>query len=184
MKDLNGLYYKYFNEVVPSFVAGGKYKTPMAIPKITKVTVNMGLGAVKESKNEFEELVKQLTQITAQKPVITKSRKSIAGFNVREGMNVGAKVTLRGKRMYNFLEKIFNYVLPRTRDFRGLPIRGFDGMGNYTFGLEDQMVFLELDPNKIKRRQGMQVCITTTAKTDAEAKELLVNLGLPLEKKE
>ncbi|MCA9392118.1 50S ribosomal protein L5 [candidate division WWE3 bacterium] len=174
----------YNDKFVPEYMASRNIKTTMAVPKIAKVSVSMGLGSVKENDKEREELVREFVQIVGQAAVVTKARKSIAGFNIREGMEIGVKATLRGRRMDNFLEKIFNYVLPRTRDFRGLPASGFDGNGNYSFGIDDQMIFLEIDPNKVRRRQGLQVTIVTTANTDEDAKELLLALGLPLQKEE
>lgn len=184
MKELKGIYQKYQESIVPDWIASKKSKSVMAVPRIMKVSVNMGLGAVKEDAKGFEQLVAEFTQIVGQKPIVTKAQRAISGFSVREGMNVGVKVTLRGKKMYAFLDKVFNYVLPRTRDFRGLPSDGFDGNGNYSFGLVDQMVFLEIDPNKVKRRHGMQVTIVTNTKDDTIAAQLLTAIGLPFAKKE
>ncbi len=184
MKEIKGIYQKYKEDVVPNWIEKKGSKSSMAVPRITKVAVNMGLGAVKEDAKALEQLVAEFTQIVGQKPLVTKAHRAIAGFNVREGMNVGVKVTLRGKKMYAFMEKVFNYVLPRTRDFRGLPRDGFDGNGNYSFGLVDQMVFLEIDPNKVKRRHGMQATIVTNTNDDTIAAQLLTDLGLPFAKEE
>jgi large subunit ribosomal protein L5 len=182
MKELTSIERKYKEQVLPKWMEEKSYKSVMAVPKLKKVVLNMGLGAFKEAQGEVDTYVEQLERIAGQKPVVTVAKQSIAGFNLREGMKVGAKVTLRGNRMYAFLEKVFNYVLPRTRDFQGLSPNGFDGHGNYSFGLEDQMLFLEIDPNKVRRRQGLQVTIDTSAQSDSEAKELLLELGLPLKK--
>ncbi len=184
MKEIKSMQQKYKEEVVPRWLKEKGYTTEMAVPRITKVVINMGLGALKENQKEIDTYVEQLELIAGQKPVVRHAKQSIAGFNLREGMKIGAAVTLRGQRMYNFLEKVFNYVLPRTRDFRGLSAKGFDGHGNYSFGLDDQMLFLEIDPNKVKRRQGLQVTIVTTTDDDEKAKELLEELGLPLRKEE
>lgn len=184
MKELTGMRQKYQDQVRAELIKEGTFRSVMQVPKIEKVVVAMGLGSVKENEKEFDEIVGQLKAICGQKPVVSITKKSIAGFSVREGMRVGAKVTLRGQKMYNFLDKTVNYVLPRTRDFRGLSRNGFDGNGNYSFGFEDQMVFLELDPSKIKRRQGLQITIVTSAKSNAEAELLLEKLGMPFVKKE
>lgn len=184
MKQVNSIQTKYTAEVQPEWQKKAHAPNIMAVPKITKVVVNMGVGYAKENDKERDIAISELQMITGQAPVRTLARKAIAGFGIREGMEVGAKVTLRGQRMFQFLDKIFNYVLPQMRDFRGLPERGFDGHGNYTFGLEDQMVFLEIDPNKTNRRRGLQVTIVTTAKDNVEARQLLVELGLPLSKGE
>lgn len=172
---------KYQNEIIPKWVKERGYANPMSVPRIEKVVVNMGIGQAKDNKAEIGQAFEDLKVITGQAPIIRKAKKSIAGFLLREGMEIGAKVTLRRKRMYQFLEKLFHLVLPRVRDFRGLSLDSFDGQGNYTLGLEEQVVFLEIDPNKIKRRRGFEVTIVTDAEDDQEAKELLTEMGLPLE---
>lgn len=168
----------YRQQVLPQLMQGGRYTNRMQVPKLTKVVVNLGINS-KHDKDVVQEAEKNLMVITGQKPVITRARKSISNFHVREGMPVGAKVTLRGARMYEFLERFFNAALPRIRDFRGVTPRGFDGRGNYTMGIRDQTIFPEVELDKIKHNLGMDITLVTTARTDAEAKELLKLMGMP-----
>ncbi len=156
------------------------YTNPMAVPKLVKVTVNIGMGEATQNPKVLDGAVNELTAITGQKPVITKARKSIAAFKLREGMSIGCMVTLRGDKMYEFLDRLMNVALARVRDFRGVSSRSFDGRGNYTLGVKDQLIFPEIDYNKVEKTKGMNVCITTTAKTDAEALALLKAMGMPL----
>jgi len=158
------------------------YKNVEQIPKLEKVVVNMSVGDAIANAKALDLAVAELTQITGQKPIITKAKKSIAAFKLREGMNIGAKVTLRGDRMYIFLDKLFNIVLPRIRDFRGLPTKSFDGRGNYNLGLREQLVFPEINFDKVDKARGMDITIVTTAKSDEEASEFLAAMGLPLQK--
>ena len=158
------------------------YNNVNQIPKLEKVVVNMSVGDAIVNAKALDAAVSELTAITGQKPVVTKAKKSIAAFKLREGMNIGAKVTLRGSRMYVFLDKLFNIVLPRIRDFRGLPTKSFDGRGNYNLGLKEQLVFPEINYDKVDKTRGMDITIVTTAKTDEEASEFLVAMGLPLQK--
>jgi len=171
----------YKETVAPGMLSSGMVKNIMAVPKIEKVIVNTGIGEIEENEEMIKHLFEQMTLITGQRPVIAKAKKSIAGFNVREGLPVGIRVTLRGERMYQFLDKVFNYVLPRTRDFQGLALSGFDGNGNYSFGLTEQLPFLEVDPNKVRRSFGLQVTIVTSTYDDTMARELLKGLGSPFE---
>lgn len=170
---------KYLNEVVPALMQKFNYKNIMEVPRIEKVIVNMGINDARENAKAIEAATGDLTQITGQRPVVTKARKSIAAFKLREGMPVGAKVTLRAEKMYDFLDKLFNINLPRVRDFKGVSPDAFDGRGNYTLGIKEQLIFPEIDYDKIDRVRGMDVTIVTTAKTDEEARELLKNLGMP-----
>jgi large subunit ribosomal protein L5 len=158
------------------------YKNVNQIPKLEKVVVNMGVGDAIANPKSLDAAVSELTAISGQRPVVTKAKKSIAAFKLRAGMNIGAKVTLRGERMYVFVDKLFNIVLPRIRDFRGLPARSFDGRGNYNLGVREQLVFPEVNYDKVDKARGMDITIVTTAKTDEEASEFLVALGLPLQK--
>ena len=158
------------------------YKNVEQIPKLEKVVVNMSVGDAIANAKALDLAVAELTQITGQKPIVTKAKKSIAAFKLREGMNIGAKVTLRGDRMYIFLDKLFNIVLPRIRDFRGLPTKSFDGRGNYNLGLREQLVFPEVNFDKVDKARGMDITIVTTAKSDEEASEFLAAMGLPLQK--
>jgi large subunit ribosomal protein L5 len=173
---------KYKNEVIKKWLDEDKEMNVMSMPRIEKVVINMGLGQAKGEQKEITAAVQDLQLIAGQVPVVRKAKKSIAGFNLREGMPVGVKVTLRGRRMYNFLDKLFNMVLPRVRDFHGLPSTSFDSVGNYSLGLSEQINFLEIDPNKVHRRRGLEVTIVTSAKTDELAKKFLLDMGLPLEK--
>jgi large subunit ribosomal protein L5 len=172
------LYEHYKKDVVEKLLKGGRYTNRMQVPKVEKVVVNMGINS-NHDKDVLTEAQQELATITGQKALVTKAKKSISNFKVREGMPVGAKVTLRGARMYEFLERFFNAALPRIRDFRGVNPRGFDGRGSYTMGVRDQTIFPEVELDKIKHNLGMDVTIVTTASTDAEAKELLKLLGMP-----
>lgn len=170
---------KYVEEVIPAMQAKFKYKSSMQMPKLEKVVLNMGVGDVKENPKAMDAAVNDLAIITGQKPVITKAKKSIANFKLRQGMNIGCKVTLRGRMMYNFIDKLFNAALPRVRDFRGVSGNSFDGRGNYTLGVKDQLIFPEIDYDKVDKLRGMDIVFVTTAKTDEEAKELLKLMGMP-----
>ena len=170
---------KYLNEATKAMVDKFHYKNVMEIPKIEKVIINMGVGEAVTNSKALETAVAQLTTIAGQKPVVTKAKKSIAAFKLREGMPIGTKVTLRGDRMYYFLDKLMNIALPRVRDFRGVSATAFDGRGNYTLGLKEQALFPEIESDKVKRVQGMDITIVTTAKNNADAKELLQLLGVP-----
>lgn len=178
----NALHKQYKDEIVPSLVKKFNYSSVMQVPKIEKIVLNMGVGdAVSNSKN-LDNAVEELTLISGQKPLVTKAKKSIAGFRLREGMSIGAKVTLRGERMYDFLDKLINVSLPRVRDFRGISARSFDGRGNYTLGIKEQLIFPEIDYDKVSKVRGMDVVIVTTANTDEESKELLTQIGMPFAK--
>jgi large subunit ribosomal protein L5 len=170
---------KYINEVVPAMQAKFKYSSPMQIPKLEKVVLNMGVGDVKENPKAMDAAVNDLTIITGQRPVVTKAKKSIANFKLRQGMSIGCKVTLRSEKMYNFVDKLFNAALPRVRDFRGVSANAFDGRGNYTLGVKDQLIFPEIEYDKVDKARGMDIVFVTTAKTDEEARELLKLLGMP-----
>ncbi len=170
---------KYKKEVVPALMKEYGVKNVMAIPKIEKVVINMGMGEATQNAKVLDPAVAELTQITGQKPVVTKAKKSIAAFKVREGMPIGAMVTLRGDRMYEFLDRLMNVALPRVRDFRGVSTKSFDGRGNYTLGLRDQLIFPEIDYAKVEKQKGMNVTIVTTAGTDDQARSLLKHLGMP-----
>ena len=173
---------KYDKEIAPALMEQFKYKSVMEIPKLEKIVINMGLGEVKENPKAIENAVNDLSLITGQKPVVTKAKKSVAAFKVREGMNIGCKVTLRGTKMYAFADKLINITLPRIRDFHGIPSNSFDGRGNYAMGLKEQLIFPEIEYDKIDRVRGMDIVFVTTANTDEEAKELLVLMGIPFEK--
>ncbi len=169
----------YAKKVVPSLKNDFGYKNPMAVPKIEKVSINIGLGEATGNSKLMDGAVNELGAIAGQKPVITKAKKSIAAFKLREGMSIGCMVTLRGDRMYEFLDRLMNVALPRVRDFRGVSPKSFDGRGNYTLGLKDQLIFPEIDYNKVEKVKGMNISITTTAKTDAEGLALLRHMGMP-----
>jgi len=169
----------YKDRVIPALVKEFGYKNVMAVPKIDKVSVNIGLGEATQNAKLMDGAVNELTQIAGQKPVITKAKKSIAAFKLREGMPIGTMVTLRGDRMYEFLDRLMNVALPRVRDFRGVSTKSFDGRGNYTLGIKDQLIFPEIDYNKVEKLKGMNISITTTAKTDAEGLSLLKLMGMP-----
>ena len=170
---------KYKNEVAQEMMKKFNYKNVMEIPKIEKVIINMGVGEAIHNSKVLDAAVGDLTQIAGQKPVITKAKKSIAAFKLREGMAIGTKVTMRGERMYIFLDKLINIALPRVRDFRGINPKSFDGRGNYSMGLKEQLIFPEIDYDKIDKIRGMDIIIVTTAKTDEEARELLRLMGMP-----
>jgi large subunit ribosomal protein L5 len=172
----------YTKQIRPKLQERFGYKNVNQIPKLEKVVVNMSVGEAIVNAKALDAAVNELAAITGQKPIVTKAKKSIAAFKLREGMNIGAKVTLRGDRMYVFVDKLFNVVLPRIRDFRGLPAKSFDGRGNYNLGLREQRVFPALNYDKVDKTRGMDVTIVTTAKTDEEASEFLVAMGLPLQK--
>jgi len=173
---------KYNNEVFKAMQDRFGYSNPMEVPKLTKITINMGLSEAKDNAKVLESAVKEIALISGQRPVVTKARKSIANFKVREGMPVGAKVTLRGDRMYTFADKLFNISLPRVRDFKGLSRNSFDGRGNYSMGLKEQLIFPEIVYDNVDTVKGMNIVFTTTAKTDEEAQALLELLGMPFEK--
>ena len=173
---------KYTDEVVPALREKFGYKNPMEIPKLDKIVLNMGLGSEKDNAKGLENAVNELSLIAGQKPIVTKAKKSVANFKVREGMNIGAKVTLRGDRMYYFADKLMNIVLPRVRDFRGIPDRGFDGRGNFTLGIKEHAIFPEMEADRIENPKGMNITIVTTATTDKEGKFLLEQLGMPFRK--
>ena len=169
----------YRTTVVPALMKEFGYKNPMAVPRLEKITINIGLGEASQNPKLMDSAVQELALITGQRPVVTKARKSIAAFKLRAGMTIGCMVTLRGGRMYEFLDRLMNIALPRVRDFRGLSTKSFDGRGNYTLGLRDQLVFPEIDYNKVDKIKGMNITITTTARTDAEGLALLKHLGMP-----
>jgi large subunit ribosomal protein L5 len=169
----------YQKSVIPALVKEFGYKNVMAVPKIEKVSVNIGLGEATQNAKLMDGAVNELGQIAGQKPVVTKAKKSIAAFKLREGMPIGAMVTLRGDRMYEFLDRLMNVALPRVRDFRGVSSKSFDGRGNYTLGVRDQLIFPEIDYNKVEKVKGMNISITTSAKTDAEGLALLKQMGMP-----
>lgn len=179
---MNRLKERYINEVVPALVEKFNYSSVMAAPKIEKIVVNMGVGDAVTNAKALDRAVEELTDITGQKPLITKAKKSIAGFKLREGMPIGAKVTLRGERMYDFLDKLISVSLPRVRDFRGVSNKAFDGRGNYTLGVREQLIFPEVNYDKVDRVRGLDIVVVTTANTDEEARELLAQLGMPFQK--
>ncbi|MCK9217367.1 MAG: 50S ribosomal protein L5 [Firmicutes bacterium] len=170
---------KYEKEIAPAMMQKFNYKSVMQIPKLEKVVVNMGLGDAKDNAKALDSAVSELALVTGQKPIVIKARKSVAAFKLRKGMNVGAKVTLRGDRMYQFVDKLLNVALPRVRDFRGVSTKSFDGRGNYAIGIKEQLIFPEVDYDKVEQIRGMDIVLVTTAKTDEEAKELLRLFGMP-----
>ena len=172
---------KYLTEAVPALQQKFGYKNVMMIPRLEKIVINMGLGDCKDNAKALETAVAELTEIAGQKPQVTQAKKSIANFKVREGMNVGAKVTLRGARMEEFMDKMVNIALPRVRDFRGVSTKAFDGRGNYALGIREQLLFPEIEYDKVEKIRGMEMIFVTTAQTDEEAKELLRLLGMPFE---
>ena len=172
---------KYLAEAVPALQQKFGYKNVMEIPRLEKVIINMGLGDCKDNAKALESAVAELTQIAGQKPLVTKAKKSVANFKLRQGMNVGAKVTLRGARMEEFIDKLVNIALPRVRDFRGVSAKAFDGRGNYSLGIREQLLFPEIEYDKVEKIRGMEIVFVTTAKTDEECKELLKLLGMPFE---
>ena len=179
---MNRLEQKYVETVKPSLMKEFNYSSSMEAPKIVKVVINMGVGDAIDNPKNLDEAVAELTQIAGQKPVITKAKKSIANFKLREGMPIGCKVTLRGERMYEFLDKFFNISLPRVRDFHGVSATAFDGRGNYTLGVKEQLIFPEINFDKVNKVRGMDVVIVTTAKTNNEAHALLKEMGMPFTK--
>jgi len=172
----------YLNEIVPNLMKKFGYKNVMEVPKLNKIVINMGVGEAKENAKVLESATRDLEIISGQKPVITKAKKSIANFKLREGMSVGCKVTLRGERMYDFADRLINLSLPRVRDFRGINPNSFDGRGNYALGIKEQLIFPEIDYDKIDKVRGMDIIFVTTAKTDEEARELLTEFGMPFKK--
>ena len=172
---------KYDNEIAPALKEQFQYKSVMEIPKLEKIVINMGLGEVKENPKAIESAVSDLTMITGQKPIVTKAKKSVAAFKVRAGMNIGCKLTLRGVKMYAFADKLINITLPRIRDFHGIPGNSFDGRGNYALGIKEQIIFPEIEYDKIDKVRGMDIIFVTTAKTDEEAKALLKMMGMPFD---
>lgn len=179
---MNRLKEKYNKEVVPSLIEKRGYKTPMLVPKIDKIVVNMGVGDATVNSKNLENAVRELEKITGLKAVETTAKKSIATFKIREGHKIGCKVTLRGDRMYNFLDKLISISLPRVRDFRGLSPKSFDGRGNYTIGIKEQIIFPEINFDEVEKVRGMDIVIVTTAKTNEEAYDLLKELGVPFRK--
>lgn len=173
---------QYNKAVIPALKKEFGYKNAMAVPKLEKVTLNIGLGDATQNPKLLDGAVAEMAGIAGQKPVVTKAKKSIAAFKLREGMAIGCMVTLRGDRMYEFLDRLMSVALPRVKDFRGVSNKSFDGRGNYTLGVKDQLIFPEIDYNKVEKVKGMNICITTTAKTDAEAMSLLAHLGMPFRK--
>ncbi|MBQ8893127.1 MAG: 50S ribosomal protein L5 [Clostridia bacterium] len=172
----------YSKEIAPALMKKFGYKSVMQIPKLDKIVINVGCGDAKDNAKVIDNVCAELALITGQKAVATKARKSVANFKVREGMNIGAKVTLRGERMYEFLDRLFNIALPRVRDFRGINANGFDGRGNYAFGIKEQLIFPEIQYDKVEKIRGMDIVFVTTATTDEEAKEMLTLFGAPFEK--
>ena len=176
---MNRLKEKYVNEIVPSLMNKYNYKSIMEVPKLEKIVINIGLGDTKENPKSLENAVNDLMLITGQKPIITKSKKAIAAFKLRAGVDIGCKVTLRKGKMYDFAYKLFNVALPRVRDFRGVSANSFDGRGNYSMGIKEQLIFPEIEYDKIDKIRGMDIIFVTTANTDEEARELLTLLGMP-----
>ncbi len=170
---------KYAQEVVPYLIKHFNYKNVNQVPKLVKITINGGLGDVKDNAKSVQLVQQELTQIAGQKPVLTTAKKSVANFKVRQGMNVGVKVTLRGDRMYDFFDKLVSVALPRVRDFKGVPSKSFDGRGNYAMGVKEQLIFPEIQYDQVEKIRGFDICFVTTAKTDEEARELLRALGMP-----
>jgi large subunit ribosomal protein L5 len=173
---------RFVNEITPALMQKFNYKSVMQVPKIEKIVINMGVGEAVQNSKVLDHAVEDMQKIAGQKPVITRSKKSIAGFRLRENLPIGVKVTLRGDRMYFFLDKLFNISLPRVRDFRGVSSKSFDGRGNYTLGLKEQLIFPEIEYDKIDKIRGMDIVIVTTAQSDEEARELLSQLGMPFTK--
>ncbi|MEH7500943.1 50S ribosomal protein L5 [Neobacillus drentensis] len=179
---MNRLKEKFVKEVTPALMSKFNYKSVMEVPKLDKIVLNMGVGDAVANAKALDIAVEELATITGQKPVVTRAKKSIAGFRLREGMPIGAKVTLRGERMYEFLDKLVSVSLPRVRDFRGISKKAFDGRGNYTLGVKEQLIFPEIDYDKVSKVRGMDIVIVTTAKTDEESRELLTQFGMPFQK--
>ncbi len=172
----------YKKDIIPAMMEQFSYKNVNMVPKMNKVVINVGVGEAVQNSKAIESVVNEITQISGQKPIVTKAKKSIATFKLREGMPIGVKVTLRGERMYEFLDRFINASLPRVRDFKGISVKGFDGRGNYTVGIKEQLIFPEIDYDKVDKMRGMNITFITTAKTDEEAKELLVKFGAPFAK--
>ncbi|MDR7002514.1 50S ribosomal protein L5 [Neobacillus niacini] len=179
---MNRLKDKFVKEISPALMSKFNYKSVMQVPKIEKIVINMGVGDAVQNAKALDNAVEELATITGQKPVVTRAKKSIAGFRLREGMPIGAKVTLRGERMYQFMDKLVSVSLPRVRDFRGVSKKAFDGRGNYTLGIKEQLIFPEIDYDKVSKVRGMDIVIVTTANTDEEARELLTQVGMPFQK--
>lgn len=179
---MNRLKDKYINEITPALMDKFNYESVMQAPKVEKIVINMGVGEAVQNTKALDTAVEELQTIAGQKPVVTKAKKSIAGFRLREGMPIGAKVTLRGERMYEFLDKLIAVALPRVRDFRGVSKKSFDGRGNYTLGVKEQLIFPEINYDKVSKVRGMDIVIVTTANTDEEARELLTQFGMPFQK--
>jgi large subunit ribosomal protein L5 len=179
---MNRLKERYENEVVKSLMTKFNYSSVMQVPKMEKIVINIGVGDAVSNSKLLDDAVEELTLIAGQKPVITRAKKSIAGFKLREGMPIGCKVTLRGEKMFEFLDKLVNISLPRVRDFRGVPKNSFDGRGNYTLGIKEQLIFPEINFDKVNKLRGMDIVFVTTAKTDEEGHELLAQLGMPFHK--
>lgn len=179
---MNRLQEKYKGDIVKAMMDKFNYDSVMQVPKIDKIVINMGVGDAVSNSKALDMAVEELTILSGQKPLVTKAKKSIAGFKLREGMPIGAKVTLRGERMYDFLDKLVTVSLPRVRDFRGVSKKAFDGRGNYTLGVKEQLIFPEIDYDKVSKVRGMDIVVVTTANTDEEARELLTLLGMPFQK--
>jgi large subunit ribosomal protein L5 len=179
---MNRLKEKFVKETTPALMSKFNYKSVMEVPKLEKIVINMGVGDAVANAKALDVAVEELSLITGQKPVITRAKKSISGFRLREGMPIGAKVTLRGERMYEFFDKLVSVSLPRVRDFRGVSKKSFDGRGNYTLGIKEQIIFPEIDYDKVTKVRGMDIVIVTTANTDEEARELLTQFGMPFQK--
>ncbi|AIF42060.1 MULTISPECIES: 50S ribosomal protein L5 [Virgibacillus] len=179
---MNQLKQKYQDEVLPSLMNKFNYESVMQVPTVEKIVINMGVGDAVQNSKALDSAVEELALISGQKPMVTRAKKSIAGFRLREGMPIGAKVTLRGERMYDFLQKLIAVSLPRVRDFRGISKKAFDGRGNYTLGVKEQLIFPEINYDKVNKVRGMDIVIVTTSNTDEEARELLAQLGMPFQK--
>ncbi|MCC3358894.1 50S ribosomal protein L5 [Bacillus sp. REN16] len=179
---MNRLKEKFQKEITPALVSKFNYKSVMQVPKVDKIVINMGVGDAVQNSKVLDNAVEELAALSGQKPVVTRAKNSIAGFRLREGMPIGAKVTLRGERMYQFLDKLVSISLPRVRDFRGVSKKSFDGRGNYTLGVKEQLIFPEIDYDKVSKVRGMDIVIVTTANTDEEARELLTAFGMPFQK--
>ena len=179
---MNRLQERYKNEISKNLMEKFGYKSVMQLPKMEKIVINIGVGDAVTNSKLLDEAVEELTLISGQKPIITKAKKSIAGFKIREGQPIGCKVTLRGEKMYEFLDKLVSISLPRVRDFRGVPKNSFDGRGNYTLGIKEQLIFPEIDFDKVNKTRGMDIVLVTTAKTDEEGRALLTELGMPFAK--
>ncbi|WHY86469.1 50S ribosomal protein L5 [Neobacillus novalis] len=179
---MNRLKEKFVKEMTPALMSKFNYKSVMQVPRLNKIVINMGVGDAVANAKSLDNAVEELATITGQKPVVTRAKKSIAGFRLREGMPIGAKVTLRGERMYEFLDKLVSVSLPRVRDFRGVSKKAFDGRGNYTLGIKEQLIFPEIDYDKVSKVRGMDIVIVTTANTDEESRELLTQFGMPFQK--